>query len=222
MRKLTAVTLICLCVVLMFAQTSSHKYQPGTIMAVAGHLNTDREVEGNVARYDVSVKIGNVVYVVLYTPPNGSELVEYLPGKQMLFLVGNRTLTFNSTISGATEVPILSQETLPGQQGLDWSKVPGQYFSMKQQHISEALNLTAEQQNQIKPILEQETGEVGQIFRNPVLSRKQKLKQYERIVETADAKIKPHLSTTQLNQLLNLRKQQKKELRTLITQEKTD
>lgn len=220
--KLTAVPVICLCILSNFAQASSHKYQPGTIVAVAGHVNAEREVEDDVVRYDVSVKIGNVLYVVLYTPRNGARLVEYLPGKQMLFLVGQGTLTFNSKISGAEEMPILRQELLSSQQGLDWSRAPGQYFSMKQQHISEVLNLTTEQQDQIKPILEQETGEVGQIFRNPVLSRKQKLQKYEKIVETSDAKIKPHLSPSQLKRLSDLRKQQKKDLRTLVAKENTD
>ena len=57
------------------------------------------------ARYDVSVKIGNVIYVVLYTPLNGSNTVEYSPGIEMLFSVGNDKLTFNSRISGAPRFP---------------------------------------------------------------------------------------------------------------------
>jgi hypothetical protein len=219
-QNLMAVILIWVGAISTCAQTSSAKYQPGTIMAVTGHLNTAKEVEGNAVRYDVSVKIGNVVYVVLYTPPSGARTVEYSTGKQMLFLVGNHTLTFNSRLSGTAEMPILRRETVPGQRGLDWSKAPGQYFSMKQQHISKALSLTADQQNQIKPILEQETGEVGQILRNPVLSRKQKLKRYKEIVETSDAKIKPHLSTTQLKQLVELREQQRLELRRLMAKQR--
>jgi hypothetical protein len=38
---------------------------------------------------------------------------------------------------------------------------------MKLQNLSEKLALTDAQQAEIKPILEQETGEVGQILANP-------------------------------------------------------
>jgi hypothetical protein len=220
-HKICAV-LICITALSAFGQAPSSKYQPGTIMAVTAHLNAEKEAEGDVTRYDVSVKIGNVLYMVLYTPPRGSNSVEYSTGMQMLFSVGDRTLTFNSRLSGTTEVPILRQTTLPSKRSLDWSKAPGQYFSMKQQHISEALGLTADQQANIKPILEQETGEVGQILQNPVLSRKDKLNKYEKMVEISDAKIKPFLSTTQLNKLLDLRKEQRKELKRLIAEQNAD
>ena len=222
MHKWLRVILICMAALSAFGQAPSSKYQPGTITAVAAHLSAEREAEGDVARYDVSVKIGNVVYVVLYTPPNGANSVEYSPGFQMLFLVGSHTLTFNSKLSGTTELPILRRQDLPGQSGLDWSKAPGQYFSMKQQHISEALSLTVDQQRTIKPTLEQETGEVGQILQTPVLSLQDKLNKYEKIVRTSDTKIKPFLSTTQLKKLLELRKEQKKEFKRLIAVQNAD
>jgi hypothetical protein len=216
------VALTCIAALSAFGQAPSSKYQPGTIMAVTAHLNAEKEAEGDLVRYDVSVKIGNILYVVLYTPPNGASGVEYSLGMQRLFLIGNRTLTFNSRLSGTTEVPILRRTTLPSDRRLDWSKAPGQYFSMKQQHISEALSLNADQQANIKPILEQETGEVGQILQNPVLSRKDKLNNYENIVGNSDTKIKPFLSTTQLTKLLELRKEQKKELKRLIREQNAD
>ena len=90
---------------------------------------------------------------------------------------------------------------------------------MKQQHLSEALGLTDDQQAKIKPTLEQESGEAGTILWDPVLSRKDKLKRYEKLVVASDAKIKPILSTTQVDRLLELRKQQKAELRKLIAEQ---
>jgi hypothetical protein len=66
---------------------------------------------------------------------------------------------------------------------------------MKQQHLSEALGLSDDQQAKIKPTLEQESGEAGTILWDPVLSRKDKLKRYEKLVAASDAKIKPILST---------------------------
>jgi hypothetical protein len=200
-------------------QTASSKFQPGTITAVAAHQNAPGE-SGDVARYDVSVKVGNIVYKVLYTPPNGASAVKYSAGFELLVLVGNDTLTFNSQLSGMTVVPILSRQTLPASSGPDLSKVPGQYFTMKQQRLSQTLNLSDDQQARIKPFLEQETGEVGQIFDNPALSRKDKLNRWEKIVESSDDKIKPFLSQTQLQKLQDLRKQQMQDLKKLISESK--
>ena len=159
--------------------------------------------------------------MVLFTPLNGANSVEYSPGIDMLFLVGNDTLTFNSKISGTTQVPILRREVLPGQRGLDWSKAPGQYFSMKQQHLSEVLGLSDDQQTKIKPTLEQESGEAGTILWGPVLSRKDKLKRYEKLVAASDAKIKPILSPRQVNQPLEIRKQQREELKRIVAEQNT-
>jgi hypothetical protein len=218
--KQICIILICLSTLASVGRASSSKYQPGTITAVTVHKNTPGEGGEDVARYDVSVKIRNVVYVVLYTPRNGANSVEYAPGIEMLFLVGSHTLTFNSKISGTTKLPIVSREIFPPQSGLDWSKAPSQYFSMKQQHMSEALGLTEDQQVKIKPLLEQEAGEAGAILWTPVVSRKDRLKQYEKIVKASDEKIKPFLTSTQVDRLLALRKRQKVELKDLIAEQK--
>jgi hypothetical protein len=218
-RKQLGVILTLVSALLAVGQTPSSKYQPGTITAVTAHQNAPGDDGVDVARYDVSVKIGNVLYVVLYTPLNGANGVKYSPGIEMLFSVGNDKLTFNSKISGTTQAPILRREVLPTKSGLDWSKAPGQYFAMKQQHLSEALGLTDDQQAKIKPTLEQESSEAGAILWNPVLSQKDKFKRYEKLVAASDAKIKPILSTTQVDKLLELRKQQRPELKRFITEQ---
>ena len=216
----------CLSVILMFAavlpalgQAPSSNYQPGTIMAVAAHQSPGQP-DSNVTQYEVSVKVGNTTYVVLFTPPNGANFVKYAAGDELLVLVGSDTLTFNSALSGKTEVPILSHTTLPAQ-SLDGSKVPGQYFSMKLQHLSEKLALTDDQQSEIKPILEQEAGEVGEICVNPVLSSSDKQKQYEKIVRASDKKMKPLLSASQLQKLQDLRKEQKQDVKRIIAEQKS-
>ena len=214
--------LICITALASLGQSSSRKYQPGTITAVTAHHDAPGETAGDLARYEVAVKIKNVVYVVLYTPRNGANAVEYSPGIEMLFLVGDNTLTFNSKISGTTEVPILRREVMPAQSGLDWSKAQSEYLSIKQQHLSEALGLTDDQQVEIKPVLEQEAGEAGMILWTPVVSLEDRLKQYERIVKASDVKIKPFLSSTQVSKLMELRKQQKVELKRLIAKREAD
>ena len=222
MCKQLRLILICMSAFSILGQATSSKYQPGTITAVTTHQNTPGETGEEAARYEVSVKIRNVIYVVLYTPRYGSNTVEYSPGIEMLFLVGDKTLKFNSTTSGTTEVPILRREILPAESGLDWSKAPSQYFSMKQRHLSEALGLTDDQQANIKPLIEQEASEAGKILWTPVVSPEDRLKQYQKIVKASDAKIKRFLSPTQVSTLVQLRKQQKVELKELIAEQKTN
>lgn len=219
MSKNLALILICMTTIVASGQTSPSKYQRGTITAVVPHQTAPKEAESNSARYDVSVKIGDTVYVVLYTPPSGANAVEYARGMDKLFLVGADTLTFNSKLSGTTTMPIIRREAQAAAKDLDWSKAPGEYFSMKLRHLSETLDLSDDQQGKIKPTVEQESGEVGQILKNPVLTRNEKLSRFEKIVQSSDAKIKPLLSPAQLQKLLELRREQKEDVKTLIAQE---
>lgn len=199
-----------------FSQTSSSQYQPGTITAVAVHRSAPGEPESAVAQYDLSVKVGNTVYVVLYAPPNGANAVEYSAGFDTLVLVGADTLTINNKLSAKTEVPILRREALPAQSGLDLSKIPSQYFSMKQQHLSQVLDLSEDQRAKIRPILEQEAGEATQFLGNPVLSRKEQLKRWEKLVQASDEKVKPFLSASQVEKLQQTRREQKQDLKKII------
>jgi hypothetical protein len=199
-------------------QTPASKYQPGTIVAVARHQDLPGEQPSDTARYDVSVKVGDTTYVVLYTPPHGANRVEYSSGLGILVMVGRDTLTFNSKLSGTTEVPILRRESVASRVGPDWSRLPSQYFSMKQHHLSETLDLTQDQQAKIKPILEQEAGEAGQVLGNPVLSSKDQLNRWEEIVRSSDGKLIPFLSQAQVTKLQQLRNEQKQELKRIIAE----
>jgi hypothetical protein len=187
-------------------------------MAVAPH-HIPGQADADVTQYDVSVKIGNTTYIVLFTPTNGANAVKYAAGDELLFLVGSKTLTFNSSLSGKTEVPILSHETLSG--GPDWSKACGQYLTLKHEHLAESLALTDEQQTAIKPILEQESGQVSEICFNPALTADDTLNQYEKILRASDAKIKPLLTGSQLRKLQDLRKQQKQDVKKIIAEQKS-
>jgi len=202
---------ILVCMPLLQSQVPSSKYQPGTVAAVATHPSAPGEPDSNVARYDVSVKVGDTVYVVVYTPPNGANGVEYSAGLGLLVLVGSNTLTFNSKLTGTTVVPIVRRGTVTTERGPDWSKAMSQYFTMKQQHLSETLGLSDEQQIKIKPILEQEAGEAGQFLGNPALSRKEQVTRWEKLVRASDAKIEAFLSQVQVKKLRELRKEQKQE-----------
>jgi Spy/CpxP family protein refolding chaperone len=182
----------------------------------------DAENSGRaVAQYDVSLQIGNTVYVALFTPPGGATVVEYAVGMNVVVMVGSKSIRFTK-LGTTSEMPILRREDLPAKTGLDWSRAPGEYFSQKLQHLSEKLDLTPVQQAKIKPILEQEAGEAGQITASPVLSREDKLNKLEKIVRSSDAKLKPILSTDQWQILQDMRKKQRRELRESLVEKRKD
>lgn len=92
----------------VFAQSSDHKYQLGTILEVKKH-STPAPTDPPTARYDISIKVDKTVYVLLYTSPPGTYGVQYSAGRQLLVLVGDKTITFNDQLGRSREVPILSK-----------------------------------------------------------------------------------------------------------------
>jgi hypothetical protein len=213
-RRFCAV-FVCLITIPLSCQTPSSNPQVATITAVNVHQKDAENSVRAVTRYDVSLKIGNTVYVALFTPPSGVSVVEYAVGMNVVVMVGTNSITFTK-LGTTSEMPILGREDLPAKTGLDWSRAPSEYFSQKLKHLSEKLDLTSDQQAKIKPILEQEAGEAGQITANPVLSKEDKLNKIEKIVRSSDAKLKPILSAAQWQTLQDMRKQQKRELKESI------
>ena len=108
MPRLVGLLLICLTVFPAFGQSSS-KYQVGTITEVKVHQSA-RSRASDAASYDVSVKVGGTIYVVLYTPALGEETVKYAAGRDLLVLVGKSTLTYNDILGRSFAVPIESQK----------------------------------------------------------------------------------------------------------------
>jgi len=210
------VLLMCIAALPLVCQNSAPKYQQGTVLAVDRHKSGDADK----IQYDVSIKVGATKYVILFTPVSGSNRVEYAVGMVKLVLVGSDTLTFADALGKTTVAPILQREALPAQSTIDWTQAPGKYYSMKLQNLSEKLNLSADQQTSIKPILEQEAGEASEIVANPVLSRKDKLNRLEEIIRSSDKKLKPFLSAEQWLTLQNMRKDQKQELKQLTADKK--
>jgi hypothetical protein len=209
MSRWLFVLIMCTVALPLVCQTS--KYQTGTITAVSAHASQAHD--GGVTQYDVSVKVGDTLYVVLYTAHSGSGDPKFAVGTDKLVLVGSDTVTFNDVLGKTAVVPILRREALPAQPTLDWSQAPSKYFSMKLQHLSERLDLSESQKDKIKPILEQEAGEAGQIVANPVLSSKDKLNRLEKIVQSSDKKLRTFLSAEQWQTLQSIRKDQKQELK---------
>jgi hypothetical protein len=107
---LKTICAICICVLAFaaFGQAAS-KYQVGTITEVKIHMAAADGVS-EAASYDVSIKVGDTVYQVLYTPPLGMNTVKYSAGRDVLVLVGKDTITYNDLVGQSFEVPIVSRK----------------------------------------------------------------------------------------------------------------
>jgi len=107
MRKLVVVVTLCLLTLAALGQSTS-KYQIGMITDVK-----PRQVAGDSASdptsYDIVVKVGDMIYVVLYTPSLGELPPKYARGREMLVLVGKNTITYNDMLGRSLQVPIQSQ-----------------------------------------------------------------------------------------------------------------
>ena len=107
MRRLIGVIALCLLSFPALCQSTS-KWQVATITEVK-----PREAAGDSAsdpaRYDVSVKVGDTIYVVLYTQPLGEPPAKYAAGHELLVLVGKNAITYNDMLGRSLQVPIQSQ-----------------------------------------------------------------------------------------------------------------
>lgn len=107
MLRLTS--LICICLVIFSALCQSEsKYEVGTITGVKTHQAAAGSTD--VISYEVSIRVGATIYVTLYTPPLGMDTVKYAGGRELLVLVGKKTITYNDILGQSFEVPILSQK----------------------------------------------------------------------------------------------------------------
>jgi hypothetical protein len=86
---------------------NSALYQVGTIIEVKDHQPTGQEDPAK--SYDISVKVGNTIYLVLYTPPGGSDVVQYKTGLDFLVQVDGKTMRFSDALGRPMAVPIVSQ-----------------------------------------------------------------------------------------------------------------
>ena len=107
MQKLIVVVTLCLLALAALGQSTS-KYQVAIITEVK-----PRQAAGDGASdptsYDVSVKVGDTIYVVRYTQPMGEIPAKYETGRELLVLVGKKTITYNDMLGRSLQVPIQSQ-----------------------------------------------------------------------------------------------------------------
>src|ERR1700741_4164591 len=114
MYKLVGTLFVSLSTFVAFGQSTS-KYQVATITDVKIHQIAEKVGASDAISYDVSLKVGDTIYVVLYTPPLREETVKYSAGRDLLVLAGKRTITYNDLLGRSYAVPIESQKpaTMP-------------------------------------------------------------------------------------------------------------
>jgi len=108
MLRLVGLVCIFLTAFPAFGQSTS-KYQVATITEVKAH-QVAASGASEAASYDISVKVGDTIYMVLYTPASGEDTVKYAAGRDLLVLVGKNTITYNDILGRSFAVPIKSQK----------------------------------------------------------------------------------------------------------------
>ena len=107
MQRLIAVIALCFITFPALCQSTS-KYQIALITEVKPRQGVGEDAFGP-ASYDVSVKVGDTVYVVLYTEPLGELPAKYATGRELLVLVGKNSITYNDMLGRSLQVPIEGQ-----------------------------------------------------------------------------------------------------------------
>ena len=115
MTKLFLRTLIFLLPALALAQSPSttSTYQLATIAAVkqyqpAQNSTLDSALSPD-SLYEVTVKVGETVYVVLTPSPSPSGTIVYAVGREVLVHIGDNTIIWNDIMGQSHEVPIVSR-----------------------------------------------------------------------------------------------------------------
>ena len=94
------------------------------------------------------------------------------------------------------------------------------YFAHRLQNVDTQLRLSSAQQAKLKPILEQETGEMEVVYGNPATSRSQKLKKYWAIVNKSNESIKLLLTDDQKPAFENMQRDLKQKYDELMQKAK--
>jgi hypothetical protein len=94
---------------------SLSNYQVGTITAAQCHQAAHADTR--VTSCEVSLRVGDTAFGVLYAAPVGMDNVRYETGRELLVLVGEDTITYNDMLGNSFQVPILSRATVtsPGE-----------------------------------------------------------------------------------------------------------
>jgi hypothetical protein len=107
LRRLIPVFALCLLTFPALCQSAS-KWQIATITEVKPHPAAGEDAS-DPTTYDISVKVGDTVYLVRYTTPADEIAPKYAAGRDLLVLVGKKTITYNDILGRSLQVPVESQ-----------------------------------------------------------------------------------------------------------------
>jgi hypothetical protein len=94
-----------------FAQSPPpDKWVTGTITDVKQHSDSKGQPV-DPPRWDVSIKVRDTIYVVLFVPPSGHSGVQYRRGMDLNVLVGEESITYNDSLGRTRQAPIVSKRT---------------------------------------------------------------------------------------------------------------
>jgi len=115
MRKALTLLLSLLLAATCLAQSSAAKWKVATITGVKVHEPAAGNESSAAAQYEVTARVENTEYVVLYVAPAGSlpDTARYRLGQDVPVLVGTDTIKYNDMTGTTREVPILSRRNLP-------------------------------------------------------------------------------------------------------------
>jgi Protein of unknown function (DUF2950) len=91
------------------------KWQVGTVAAVQCHQVAD--ADPSITSCEVSLKVGDTVYVALYKPPFGIDTVPFATGRVLEVLIGENTIMYNDLLRNSFQVAILSRTIVAPETG---------------------------------------------------------------------------------------------------------
>ena len=109
MSKLVSLIFLSLAALAAFGQPAFN-YQVATITAVKPHQSAS-ETGSDLVSYDVSLRVGDTIYQLAYTPPPGAASIKYAAGRNLLVLVGENTIRYNNIAGESFDVPIVSRKS---------------------------------------------------------------------------------------------------------------
>lgn len=114
MKNAAVVTMI-LTAAIMLGQSTPRKWQSARILEVKKQQDSTsaKHSDSSVDRYEVSLRVKDTDYVVLYTPPPGVHGFQYTAGMDKLVLVERQTITINDILGRPITAPIISQKPAP-------------------------------------------------------------------------------------------------------------
>jgi len=114
MRRALILLLSAMLAPLCLGQSSAAKWKVATITEVKLHSPTTGN-DSSTVQYEVTARIENTEYVVLYVAPAGSlpDVARYRLGQDVPVLVGTDTIKYSDLTGTTREVLILSRRKIP-------------------------------------------------------------------------------------------------------------